>query len=227
MEAPPQFPGAPKKSKTGLVIGGIALAIIVCCCGICGASAYFGRNVFGKAFGFVECSIAIGQQRDALLLYAAKHDGKLPGGGNWQDDIKPYIKESPEMKDSSGLVAIPKVTDDFCDRKGETSITYNAALAGKKVDSVKDAYSTILIFETPGKGRNKTAKYVEQPYATSPILVKDQRRGWIRQAVAGTGIVQGPERARLGGAHGGRPRCDGRNLGHAGRPGRRHPVKGR
>ena len=81
MEAPPQFPGAPKKSKTGLIIGGIALAVIVCCCGICGSLFYFGRNVIGRGIGLIECSIAIGQQRDALLGYADAHDGKLPGVG--------------------------------------------------------------------------------------------------------------------------------------------------
>ena len=185
MEAPPQFPGAPKKSKTGLIIGGVALAVIVCCCGICGASVYFGRNVFGKALGLVECSIAMGQQRDGLLAYAAAHDGKLPGGGKWQDDIKPYVRENPETKDSSGLVTIPKATDDFCDRNGNTSITYNAALAGKKVDDVKDSYATIVLFETPGKGRNKNAAYTEQPFATSPVLLQGERRGWIRQPLNG------------------------------------------
>ena len=185
MEAPPQFPGAPKKSKTGLIIGGVALAVIVCCCGICGTVSYFGRNVVGKAFGFVECSIAMGQQRDALLGYANAHGGKLPGVGTWQDDIKPYVKENAEMKDSSGLVAIPKATDDFCDRNGDTSITYNADLAGKKADAVQDSYATIVLFETPGKGRNKAAPYKEQPFETSPVLLKGQRRGWIRQPLNG------------------------------------------
>ena len=89
------------------------------------------------------------------------------------------------MKDSSGFVKIPSVTDDVCDRNGGTSITYNAALAGKKAADVKDSYATIVLFETPGKGRNKSGPYKEQPFETSPVIVKGERRGWIQQPLSG------------------------------------------
>ena len=184
VEAPPQFPGAPKKSKTGLIIGGIALAIIVCCCGVCGVGGFFGRKVFGKALGLVECSIAMGQQRDALLGYATAK-GKLPAAANWQDDIKPYVVKSKEQEDASGIVTIPTVNDGFCDRNGDTSISFNVALAGKKVADVKDPYGTIILFETPGQGRNRSAPYKEQPFASSPVLFQGERRGWIRQPLEG------------------------------------------
>jgi hypothetical protein len=181
VEAPPQFPGAPKKSKTGLILGGIALALIVCCCGICGVGGYFGKGVFQKAIGMAGCSVGIEQQRDALLAYAAKNGGKLPPAATWQDAIKPYVTEGKKQKE----VPVPTVSDDFCDKDSKTSITYNAAIAGKSLASVSDQMGTVALFETPGLGRNQSAPWKEPSFASSPKMVADEGRGWIRVSLKG------------------------------------------
>lgn len=185
MEAPPQFSGAPKKSKTGLVIGLIALGVVLCCCGVCGVGGYFFKDVFGKGVGMVGCSMAIDQQRDGLLAYAAKHGGKLPVAASWQDDIAPFVRKINGQDDSSQPIKIPSVRDSFCDKTGSTSISLNAAIAGKKLDDLKSPYETIALFEAPGTGRNRSAAWAEPPIAGSPILLKGRHRGWIRQPVKG------------------------------------------
>ena len=176
--------GAPKKSKTGLVIGLIALAVVLCCCGVCGVGGYFARGFVGKAFGLIECSAAVEQQRGGLLAYANAHGGKLPAAGNWQDDIKPYVTKMPGLEGQK-MISVPGPESSYCDKGGGTSITYNADLAGKKLTDVKDPYETPVLFETPGAGHNKAAPYKEQPFSTSPVLVKGQRRGWVVQPLKG------------------------------------------
>ena len=185
MESPPQFPGAPKKSKTGCIIGGIALALVLCCCGGGGALFYFGRGVFGKAVGMVGCSVAMGFQRDGLLKYAEAHGGKLPPAKTWQNDIARYATKLSEKDKEGTPFAIAASTDDYCDKSAGTSIVYNAALAGKKVADVKSPYETIALFEASGLGRNKSMVWKEQAFESSPILLQTERRGWIRQPLSG------------------------------------------
>lgn len=185
VEAPPHFSGAPKKSKTGLILGCLALAVVLCCCGGGGAFFYFGRGAIGKAMGLVGCGMAVGQQRDGMLAYAKAHGGKLPPALSWQDDIKPFVTKLPSQGEPGQPFNIPRVTDDFCDQSGSTSITMNATLAGQKTADVKDPMSVILLFETPGRGRNKSAKYAEQPFGASPKLFEGARRGWIVQPLYG------------------------------------------
>ena len=185
MEAPPYLPGTPKKSNTGLIIGGIVLALMLCCCGICGVGGYMGKNVFGKAIGFAACGQAMGQNRDAILLYAAAHGDSLPPANTWQDSIKPYLKVDPSAKEMETFVKVPGPNDDFCDSGAGTAITMNETLGGKKLAGIKDQMGTILLFETQGKGRNKSAAWKEPSFSTSPVLMSNERRGWIRQPLSG------------------------------------------
>ncbi|RYG23297.1 hypothetical protein EON82_14425 [bacterium] len=189
MEAPPQFPGAPKKSKTGLIIGGTILAVLLCCCGVCGIGGYLGKDaiksVFQNSLGMVGCSIAMDEQRSALIAYAEKHNGTLPPAKVWQDSIKPFIQRNKEFDDPSQPIRVPNVTDDFCDGSANTSIAFNAALAGKKLDSVKDQMGTVALFEISGRGRNQSAPWKEQSFANSPKILSNAPRGWIRQGLRG------------------------------------------
>ena len=190
MESPPQYSGAPKKSKTGLILGIVALGVVLCCCGGGAGLLFLGRGVMGKAFGLVECSVALSQQRDAVVAYAAKHGGKLPPSASWQNDIKPYIVPMSEQGKKGDLIHIPTVEEDVCDRGSGTSISYNAPLAGQKLDAVKNPDSTVLLFESPGKGRNKSAAWHEPDFTTSPVLLKTERRGWLRQPLRGQGFYK-------------------------------------
>lgn len=190
MEAPPQFPGAPKKSKTGLILGGLALAVVLCCCGCGGALLFFGKGFFNKGFGMAGCSVGISQQRDALLTYAEKHGGKLPTAATWQDSIKPYVTKVKDEEALGATMRVPAPTDDFCDQAAGTSIAYNTAIAGKKIDAIEDKMGTIALFEVAGKGRNRSAAWAEPPYETSPKLVGDQGRGWVRVPLKGEAALK-------------------------------------
>lgn len=189
MESPPYYSGAPKKSNTGLIIGGIVLALCLCCCGLCGVGGYFAKGVAEKGIGIITCGTALGQQRDGLIKYAAKHGGVLPAAGTWQDDIKPYVTLTPKSDDQP--FAIPAPTDDFCDKANGTTIAYNTAVAGKKLDSIQDKSGTVALFETSGRGRNKSDAYAAQSFATSPKLVMDERRGWMRIPLEGEALLHG------------------------------------
>lgn len=189
MEAPPQFPGAPKKSKTGLILGGLALAVVLCCCGCGGFMLYFGKGALKGSFGMIGCSVGMTQQREALLTYAEKHGGKLPPAATWQDSIKPYVTSQKEEEALGEKVKFADPSDDFCDRSSETSIAYNGAIAGKKLAEVEDKMGTVALFEVPGRGRNKTAKWSEQPFATSPKIIAEEGRGWIRIPLKGEASV--------------------------------------
>ncbi len=191
MESPPQYPGAPKKSKTGLVIGIIALAVVLCCCGCLGVGGYFFKNALKGGTGLVGCSAAMGMERAALLTYAEKHGGKLPAARTWQDDVKPYLKRDKDLDDPNMPFKIPGANDDFCDKEGGTTIALNAAVAGKKLDAIKDKSDTIALFEVKGRGRNRSAPWSEPSFASSPEFIMGKRRGWIRIPLEGAAVFKG------------------------------------
>jgi hypothetical protein len=196
VETPPQFPGAPKKSKTGLILGGLALAVVLCCCGCGGLMMYYGKDIVKTSTGFVGCGMGIQQSRDAMLQYAEKNGGKLPPAKTWQDSIKPYLSKMVTPKSEEMPFKIPGANDDFCDDSANTSISMNAALGGKKLAEVKDQMGTILLFETPNRGRNKSAPWNELPFSSSPKVIMGVSRGWIRQPVKGEAAFK-DEKGRL------------------------------
>lgn len=188
MESPPQFPGAPKKSNTGLILGGIALAVVVCCCGVCGVGGYFGKNLMQDAGGIVGCSASIEMHRDALLAYAAKHGGKMPAAAKWQDELKPFLKSNPDLKGAP--FEIPTADDAFCDKKAGTSLTLNTAVAGKSVEGLKKAGDPVVLFEAPGTGRNRAGAWSEPDFNASPSVM-NKHRGWLRQTLEGEPEIKG------------------------------------
>ena len=194
MEAPPQFPGAPKKSKTGLIIFGTIMAVLVCCCGICGIGAYLGKDSIKSmvqgSFGMVGCSVTMDEQRDALIAYSEKHNGMLPAANVWQDSIKPYVQRDKEFDKPNQPIKVPAVTDDFCDPSANTAVTFNAALGRKKLADIKDQMGTVALFESPGRGHNKAAEWKELPFDQSPKLLANTPRGWIRQGLKGAVTVR-------------------------------------
>ncbi len=88
------------------------------------------------------------------------------------------------------MIPLPGPDDGFCDQAAKTGITFNADLAGKTLADVKDPYDTVALFETPGTGRNKTGKWSEPPFATSPKVIAQEGRGWIRQPLQGDASVK-------------------------------------
>ena len=187
METPPQFPGAPKKSKTGLILGILALAVVLCCCGCGGYAIYFFKNNAKGLLSFAGCGLTMAEDRDALLAYAEDHKGLLPPAKNWQNSIKPYVSNDPSVQDANIPIEIPGPDDDFCDKAAGTAITYNAEIAGKKLADIKDKGATIAFFESAGREKSKSAAWAEPLFEASPVMMMSQKRGWIRQPLEGNG----------------------------------------
>jgi hypothetical protein len=181
MQSPPYYSSAPKKSNVGLIVGIIVIAVILCCVAPMVGLGVFGLNIFNKAQGFMGCGWSLEQMRDGMLAYAKAHDGKLPAKDHWQEDIAQYLKPIPIQKG----MKLPPMNSDVCDLDAGSSACYNEGLAGKNVSSIKDPSSTVILWEVPGRGRDKSGPYTEPVYTTGPKLVGNIPRGWITQPVEG------------------------------------------
>ena len=101
MESPPYMPG-PKKSKTGLIVGGIVAGVLFCCVlpiGLIGGGALYGWK---KIQGTASCVFTFGDMKRAVQLYTAEHHGKLPDAEKWQDELRPYYKRAMTPKEQLG-----------------------------------------------------------------------------------------------------------------------------
>jgi hypothetical protein len=182
MQAPPPYYAAgPKKSKVGLIIAIVVGVIAICCVLPSVGLGFFGYKMFGKAQGFVGCGWALNQMRDGIIAYAKDHKDALPAKATWEDDIQPYLKALPR---NSGL-KLPPANSGVCDMDAKSGFTYNAELAGKKISSIKDQGTTIILWEVNHQGRNQSDSYKTPDYATGPPLVGNVPRGWIVQPLAG------------------------------------------
>lgn len=195
MEAPPTQPyyQPKKKSSVGIILIIIAAVCGLCCIGIVGIGA-FGYKIFGQMKGSIGCGFAAAEYRDAIVLYAKDHDGKLPNAETWQDDVAKYLSKVTTTANGDGrkMLDIPGPNDNFCDRVHSTGLAFNLDLSGKPIDSIQNANGTILLFEVNGIGRNKAVKYVEPDPKLSPNMgVKDVPRGWVIQPLQGLGYLLG------------------------------------
>lgn len=183
---PPVYASGPRKSNVGLIIAIVVGAIAVCCVLPIGVLGYFGVNMFHKALGFFGCGWTLEQMRDGMVAYAKNHGGKLPAKEHWQEDIGPYLKPIP----GSEKIKLPPMNGDVCDLDSGSSACYNADLAGKKLASIEDPTTAVLLWETPGRGRDKSEPYKEPAYATGPKLFGNVPRGWVIQPVTGEAYYQ-------------------------------------
>ncbi|HWD41626.1 MAG TPA: hypothetical protein VG944_22475 [Fimbriimonas sp.] len=172
----------PKKSKVGLIVT-IVVLVLTCCCLIPGIVVVSGGlQLFGSSKGLIGCSISMTDWRDAVMAYAAAHNGKLPPAATWQDDVLKYVKTSNVQPG----FPVPQPSDDYCDKQAATVISFNSDLAGKKVDSIKDQEGTVMLFEVAGSGRNKSAKWIERAQESAPKFIMSVPRGWIEIPVRGS-----------------------------------------
>jgi hypothetical protein len=162
------------------------------------------RDQFGP---IASCDLRFVQARDALLLYAGDHGGRLPLAANWQDALAPYIFQAqagqPGAADAEkmfGIEFLPRDGDWGCQlpEGGMTGMAFNKELSGKQLAEITDRRGTIVLFEIPEPRRNAAGSYVPKPAADSPRFMGTPR-GWARIGLEGdTGLMgEGGREARL------------------------------
>lgn len=168
----------PKKNNTGLIIGLVVGAFVLCCVG---GIALFGMGIwagFRAVQPVAECAIAFETARDAIKEYAADNDGKLPKAATWQDDIRPYVeKTSAEFKKSNMPFKVLEPDGAWgCSSEGKsTGMAFNADLSGKKIDAIPNASITPLLFEIPAPKRNAAMPYRKQDDSNKPKMMGKPR----------------------------------------------------
>jgi hypothetical protein len=178
MEQPPPY--RPKKSNTGLIIGLIIGALVICCGGgmaLLGGGAWFAMKKVGP---MAKCGISVEAMANACLAYANAHGGKLPDADKWQDQVKDlYAKELQKSNSKDQPFGTISADGEWgCEADGEvkTGIAFNSDLSGKKLDDVKDRSSTVMLFEVLKTGRNLNEKFDPENTTDIPKRFGDPAR---------------------------------------------------
>jgi prepilin-type processing-associated H-X9-DG protein len=90
----------------------------------------------------------------AMLMYAQDNDGRLPGAGNWDSAVVRYLRKDPN--------ATPRLFQCPSDRSaprepgyphsGSASYALNRRVGGRRVRDIADPESTVLLFDSSGRG---------------------------------------------------------------------------
>ncbi len=181
----------PRSNKTPLIILLVVLGVLAVCVGGLVVVGIFVFSAMRTAMPFAGCILSMEGARDAVVLYAKEHEGRLPNAETWQDDAKKYLKRALEdIRHEDVPFDLKIITPDgewgchLPDGK-MTGFSFNDELSGKKLDEIKDPYKTILLFEIETARRNAHGKFEKRPNETSP-QVFGERRGWLRIPVEGT-----------------------------------------
>jgi hypothetical protein len=187
---PPPFAPPTRKKNTTLIVVIVLVCLAIPCIGTI-ALGLMGLNVFNKAIKpAAGCAIAFTDLQRAMERYADDHDGKLPDAAKWQELIKTYYFEQSSRRDAGPFdVKLAKQGPWGCDTDGDgklnTGIAFNSQLAGKKLDEIKDPYSTVLLFEIEEPALNASMPYKPLPRETGPFILGGERREWFRVNVKG------------------------------------------
>ncbi len=183
--SPPQA-APPKKTNTALILGIVLACILIPCIGliVVGAMGFnFVKNTIGP---MATCAIAFEHVRNATLDYAKDHNGKLPKAETWQDDVRPYYEKTSKNTEDLGPFEAMKPDGDWGCKTGNsmTGMAFNSELSGKKVEDIKDPYSTVLIFEIESAMKNAHQPFKVRSDSSSPKLMGEPR-GWMEMMVQG------------------------------------------
>lgn len=146
---------------------------------------------------YISCGMSTEAARDALREYARER-GKLPPADKWMDEIFPYYDKKVkaqlsdgDLKELKGEVLGEKIEFKLWEkgdpttcynRKGEaTVIKFNDALAGKKLEEIKNPTETVMLFESDGSGQNAHGVYD----AKAQMKVTPKLMGKARKLVIG------------------------------------------
>lgn len=196
---PPAAP-RPTSNNTLKIVLIVTIVVVVPCVALIVGLTYVFRATQGllstQIGPLTSCELRFAQARDALLLYAQDHAGRLPLAANWQDAIEPYVSRTQrKTEEFAGMKIEPLVAgEDWGCKTPEgksTGMAFNSKLSGKKVSDIEDKRGTILLYEIPEPKRNAAGDYAPLPASTSPTFM-GQRRGWAKQPVeGGTGLMEG------------------------------------
>jgi hypothetical protein len=111
----------------------------------------------------------------ALLAYARNHEGRLPAGATWCDDIDPYLRRMEADADVFRCPAAPEL---------QYGYALNEALAGTDVRMVQEPHGTILILPAEAGVRNEV-RAVPATVVAGRHLGGDEQEG-ARAVIVGT-----------------------------------------
>jgi hypothetical protein len=187
MESPPPYK---KKSNTGLIVG-IVIGAVLLCCVVPGALMLGGGLfLFGKVKGIATCGMAYDDMGKALTQYAGAHNGKLPNAKTWQNDLRPYYEKISAQRPREAGIEIMSATGDWsCKNDGVTTgFAFNTDVSGKAITALKDP-DTVVIFEQPKVAANLAMTYKAPDFASSPKMF-NENRGWLVVTATGqSGII--------------------------------------
>jgi len=189
MEAPPPYvPPAPKKSKTGLIVGLILGGVVLCCILPIGLLVGGGFYAVNKTKDFVTCGTTYAVAQQALGDYVKANNGKLPTADKWSDQLRPFFSaRAKKIPEQMRIIADVSASSDFgCKSEGgpATGMAFNKELSGKNTKDIKDK-GVIALFEVPRSGKNLSEVYKPQPEASSPKTM-GRPRGWITAPLEGS-----------------------------------------
>ena len=127
----------------GLAVGGLATSIAAIVLGLLIAAAMGGLLIYAFTQARdeaeqVQCTNNVHQLGVAIAGYSADNQGRLPPPDSWPEAIKSYLGEE-------AILAEPGAAD-----QGR-AYALNAALAGKRMEDIRRASQTVMIFEcAPG-----------------------------------------------------------------------------
>ncbi len=206
MQSPPPFSGGTpkKKTNTGLIIGLIIGAVLLCCVlpigGLIGGAFYVGN----KAKGFIGCTISVDLMAKSMNDYLAAHDNTYPKAEHWQDDLRPYYKTRLDKQSKEvpfGLVPAEGAWPCSEEGGGQSGFAFNSDVAGKKRTEVNP--STVVIFEVPEVKMNNSMTFKKQDPAVSPKIL-GERRPWYEILASGELIgAKGSSRININTGSGG------------------------
>jgi len=174
MEAPPPYR---KKSNTGLIVGIVIGAVVLCCIGPIALFGGLGIWGWGKIKPMLECGATFQVARDAVRQYADDHHGKMPDGQTWMDDVRPYYVKVLNASQSP-FKPMPAQGIWGCDdgNGGRTGMALNSDVAGSNMSDVKN--DVAVLFEIRHATANATQKYEQASFTDSPLMFGDHR-GWF------------------------------------------------
>lgn len=187
---PPAYPvqkSGPSATKVLLIV----LGVIALLCLVLGASCMFmGSQLMKQVSPMMNCMMTAEMAHTSLKAYATEHDGKLPNGATWEDDIAPYYKrlyesKEKEMKQASevpvfgGMFKLQPPGETFkCNDNPPTGFAFNSDLSGADLAAVANPTSTPIFFEVNGVSRNNHMPAASKPSGKGPEIM-GERREWV------------------------------------------------
>lgn len=187
---PPAF--HPPQQQSGNKVWLWLLLIVVVFCILVMVGLFFScKSLMNTGMGLVSCQMNGDLARNAILAYAAEHDGTLPPAATWQDDVMPnYERLYQKVMGHNSNEEIPEWLNFNVAAPGEvlecalsggkkTGFAYNSEVAGKKLADFTEPRTTVLVFETLTPSYNAYGSVKDRP-ADDPILkFFGDKREWM------------------------------------------------